>query len=275
MTAASLVTGPEVGDAPASLVHVLHSEWTKLRSVRSTAWTLLALFVVTVGFGVLISWLTSHYWSQASLSDKLNFDPTSTSLSGLAFGQLAIAVLGAMMISSEYSTGGIRTSLTAVPNRMRLLGGKAGVFLVTAFVAGLITSFVAFFAGQAFFAAPGGPMSASLSDPAVLRAVFGGALYITASGLFGLSCGVLLRHTAGAITVAVAFLFVIPIVLAAIPGGIGKGIQRYFTSNAGQQISYVHQHGNYLTPWVGFGIFCLWFAVPLAVGAWLMQRRDA
>lgn len=275
MTATTAPAGPDVGTAPASLAHALQSEWTKLRSVRSTAWTLLALFVITVGFGILTSWLTSHYWSKASPADKFNFDPTSTSLAGLAFGQLAIAVLGVMVITSEYSTGGIRTTLVAVPSRMRLLAAKIGVFLVAAFVAGVITSFVAFFAGQAFFAGAGGPVGASLSQPGVLRGVFGGALYITASGMFGLAIGVLLRHTAGAITVAVAFLFVIPIVLAAIPGSAGKAIQRYFTSNAGQQIGYVHQHGNYLTPWVGFGVFCLWFIVPLIVGAYLMRRRDA
>ncbi|MGH3261820.1 MAG: ABC transporter permease [Trebonia sp.] len=275
MSTATVAAGPQVGNAPASLGHVLHSEWTKLRSVRSTIWALAGLFVVTVGFGVLTSWLTAHYWTKASAADRLRFDPTSTSLAGLAFGQLAIAVLGVMVISAEYSTGGIRTSLTAVPSRIRLLAAKTGVFLVVAFVAGVITSFVAFYAGQAFFAGAGGPASASLADPGVLRAVFGGALYITASGLLGLACGVLLRHTAGAITVAVAFLFVIPIVLAAVPGDIGKAIQRYFTSNAGQQIVYVHQQGNYLTPWVGFGIFCLWFAVPLAAGAWLMHRRDS
>lgn len=257
----------------ASLSHVVQSEWTKLRSVRSTGWTLLVTVAVTVGIGILACWGTNHAWNQASLSDRITFDPVATSLSGLGLGQLAMAVLGVLVISSEYSTGGIRTSLTAVPNRMRLLTGKTLVFLAVAFVTAVITAFVSFYAGQPWFAKRG--IGVALSDDQVLRAVIGGALYLTVSGLFGLACGVLLRHTAGAITIAVAFLFVLPLVLLAIPGSIGDAIQRYFTSNAGQQVASIKQNGNYLTPWVGFWVFLAWAVVPLAVGAWLMQRRDA
>lgn len=257
----------------ANLAHVIRSEWTKLRSVRSTGWTLLVMVAVTVGLGILACWGTNHAWPETDITQRLQFDPVGTSLSGLAFGQLAIAVLGVLVITSEYSTGGIRTSLTAVPNRMRLLAGKVAVLLAVAVVSGVITAFVSFYAGQPWFAERG--IGAALGDPHVLRAVIGGALYLIASAMFGLACGVLLRHSAGAITVAVAFLFVLPLVLLAIPGSVGDAIQRYFTSNAGQQIVSINQHGNYLTPWVGFGVYCLWFAVPLGVGAWLMQRRDA
>lgn len=266
-------TVPQPAGRRATLPHVLRSEWTKLRSVRSTGWTLLAQLAVTVGIGILASWGTNHSWPQADAGARADFDPVSTSLSGLALGQLAMAVLGVLVISSEYSTGGIRTSLVAVPNRMRLLAGKAGVFVAVSFVTGLVTGFVAFYAGQPWFSERG--IGASLGDPGVLRAVIGAALYLTASGLFGLAVGVLLRHTAGAITVAVAFLFVLPLVLLAVPGSVGAALQRYFTSNAGQQITSVHQSGNYLSPWVGFGVYCAWFAVPLAAGAYLMHRRDA
>jgi hypothetical protein len=257
----------------ASLAHVVSSEWTKLRSVRSTGWTLLVTVAVTVGIGILACWGTNHAWSQASLADRLHFDPVATSLSGLGLGQLAMAVLGVLVISSEYSTGGIRTTLTAVPNRMLLLAGKTLVFLAVAFVTAIVTVFVSFYAGQPWFAERG--IGAAIGDPHVLRGVIGGALYLTISGLFGLACGVLLRHTAGAITIAVAFLFVLPLVLLAIPGTVGDAIQRYFTSNAGQQIVAIKQNGNYLTPWIGFWVFLAWAVVPLAVGAWLMQRRDA
>lgn len=256
-----------------TLGHVLHSEWTKLRSVRSTPWTLLVAVVLTVGIGVLASWGTNHAWPDMSAKDRATFDPVATSLSGLAFGQLAIAVLGVLVISAEYSTGGIRASLTAVPDRLRLLAGKVGVFTVVAFVTGIVIAFAAFYAGQPWFSKRG--IGVSLGDPHVLRAVIGGALYLTASGLFGLAIGVLLRHSAGSITVAVAFLFVLPLVLLAIPGSVGDAIQRYFTSNAGQQIVSTRQSGNHLGPWVGFGVYCLWFLVPLLVGAWLLRRRDA
>ena len=256
-----------------TLPRVMRSEWTKLFSVRSTAWTLLALVAATIGLGILACWGTNHAWPQSSPGDRLNFDPVSTSMSGLALGQLAIAVLGVMVISAEYSTGGVRVTFTTVPNRMRVLTAKALVFTGVSLVVGLATAFGAFYAGQVWFSKRG--IGASLGDPGVLRAVIGGGLYVAASGLFGLAMGMLLRRTAGAVTAAVALLLVVPPLTNILPGGWGDAVVRYFTSNAGQQISYVHQNGNYLSPWVGFGVYCLWWIVPLAFGAWLVQRRDA
>jgi len=264
---------PEPAGSGSTLSHVMRSEWTKLFSVRSTGWTLLALVAATVGLGILASWGTNHSWNHMSASDRASFDATGTSLSGLALGQLAIAVLGVLIVSSEYSTGGIRTTFTTVPNRMRLLAGKTIVFTAVALVAGWIASFAAFFAGQPWFSERG--IGASLSDPGVLRGVIGGGLYLGASGLFGLAMGLLLRRTAGAITVAIAALLVLPGLTNLLPGAWGNAVVRYFLSNAGQQIAFVHQSGNHLTPWVGFGVYCLWFAIPLVVGAWLMHHRDA
>lgn len=259
-------------DLGPTLPRVMRSEWTKLFSVRSTGWTLLALVVATIGLGVLASWGTNHGWPQMSAAERAQFDPTSTSLSGLALGQLAIAVLGAMVVSAEYSTGGIRATFTTVPNRLRVLAAKAIVFTAVALVVGLVTCFIAFYAGQPWFSQRG--LGASIGDPGVLRAVIGGGLYVAASGLFGMAMGALLRRTPGAVTAAIAALLVLPGLTHVLPGGWGDAVARYFTSNAGQQIAYVHQSGNYLTPWVGFGVYCLWWAVPLAVGAWLMRRRD-
>jgi ABC-type transport system involved in multi-copper enzyme maturation permease subunit len=277
MTAAAATASPQHRELPtkpgSTLPRVMRAEWTKLFSVRSTGWTLLALVAATIGLGVLASWGTNHGWPQMSAADRAKFDPVSTSMSGLALGQLAIAVLGVMVISSEYSTGGIRVSLTTVPRRMRLLTAKALVFTGVAFVVGLATSFGAFYAGQPWFSERG--IGASLGDPGVLRAVIGGGLYVAASGLFGLAMGALLRRTAGAVTAAVALLLVVPPLMNLLPGAWGDAVVRYFSSNAGQQISYTHQSGNYLTPWVGFGVYCLWWIVPLAIGAWLMERRDA
>jgi len=277
MTAAAATASPQHRELPtkpgSTLPRVMRAEWTKLFSVRSTGWTLLALVAATIGLGVLASWGTNHGWPQMSAADRAKFDPVSTSMSGLALGQLAIAVLGVMVISSEYSTGGIRVSLTTVPRRMRLLTAKALVFTGVAFVVGLATSFGAFYAGQPWFSERG--IGASLGDPGVLRAVIGGGLYVAASGLFGLAMGALLRRTAGAVTAAVALLLVVPPLMNLLPGAWGDAVVRYFSSNAGQQISYTHQSGNYLTPWVGFGVYCLWWAIPLAFGAWLMQQRDA
>lgn len=263
----------EPAGSGSTLPHVMRSEWTKLFSVRSTGWTLLAMVAATVGLGILASWGTNHSWNHMSASERASFDPTGTSLSGLALGQLAIAVLGVLIVSSEYSTGGIRTTFTTVPNRMRVLAGKTIVFTAVALVTGWVASFAAFFAGQPWFSERG--IGASLGDPGVLRGVIGGGLYLGASGLFGVAMGLLLRRSAGAITVAIAALLVLPGLTNLLPGAWGNAVVRYFLSNAGQQIAFVHQSGNHLTPWVGFGVYCLWFVVPLAIGAWLMHHRDA
>ncbi len=255
-----------------SFGNVFRSEWTKLSSVRSTGWALLILFLVSVGFGTLSCQAANSSWPNMDAQVRRTFDPVGTSLSGLEMAQLVIVVLGALVITSEYSSGSIRTSLAAVPRRMRLLAGKIGVFLVIALVSGLISSFVAFFLGQSLMTHPG--MAASITDPGVLRAVIGGGLYLAGSGLFGLAIGLLVRHTAGAITTAVAFQLVLPF-MPLVLGKSGKTVDRYLTSNAGKAIYATQQTGSHLTPWVGFGVFCLWFAVPLAIGAYLMQRRDA
>lgn len=257
----------------ASLPAVLRSEWTKLVSVRSTVWTMVAMVVTTIGFGVLISWATEANWTKVEARQRAVFDATATSLTGLAFGQLAIAVLGVMVISTEYSTGGIRTSLTAVPRRLRLLGAKALVLAAVSLVVGTVTCFVAFFLGQLLLTRVG--IEAHLGDPQVLRAVFGGGLYLAGSAMFGLALGALLRHTAAAITIAVGALLVVPPFTRLLPGDWGRAVERFFTSNAGQQITYVTQDVNTLRPWAGYAVFCLWWLLTLAVAAWLLQRRDA
>lgn len=257
----------------ASLVHVLRSEWTKFWSVRSTMWTLVLLVVLTVGFGALFTWGTETTWQQQPEEARAAFDAASISLAGLVFAQLAAAVLGVLVISSEYSTGGIRTSLTAVPKRLRLLTAKAIVLGVVTLVVGTVTSFIAFFVGQSILAQA--DLQTDLGQPEVLRAVFGGGLYVFATAMFGFALGTLLRHTAGAVTLAVALLLVLPPFTGLLPGDWGSAVSRYFTSNAGQQITYVHQSGESLSPWAGYAVFTAWWIVILAAAAWLMQRRDA
>lgn len=256
-----------------NIVNVVRSEWTKVRSVRSTLWTLLLTFLLTVGLSALICWGTESQYNKIPPGQRAQIDPASTSLSGLVFGQLAMAVLGVLFISSEYSTGGIRTTLTAVPQRLRVLTAKAIVLAVTAFVVGTITSFVSFYVGQAFFARIG--LESHLSDPGVMRAVIGGGLYLLASAMFGFALGALLRHSAGAITVAVALLLVVPPLTQLLPGDWGSWISRYFTSNAGQQITALVQQDNALSPWAGYAVFTLWWVMILVVAGVLMSRRDA
>jgi ABC-2 type transport system permease protein len=268
---------PSASDVPAggaTFSRVVRSEWTKFWSLRSTMWTLLATFAVTVGFSALIAWGTSTNIDQLSPQDRANFDPTNNSLAGLAFGQLAIAVLGVMVISGEYSTGGIKATFTAVPQRMKVLLGKAVVLAVVSLAIGLVTSFAAFYVGQLFFARQ--HLEAHLGDPHVLRAVIGGGLYVLGSAMFGYALGALLRHTAGGITAAVALLLVIPPLTQLLPGSWGDTITKYFTSNAGQRITEViRADTKFLTAWPGYAVFTIEWLIVLVVAAVLMRRRDA
>ncbi|HEY5335526.1 MAG TPA: hypothetical protein VIJ71_05835 [Mycobacteriales bacterium] len=252
---------------------VLRSEFTKMISLRSTRWTLLALVVATVGFGALFTWGASDHFSQSSLSEQIHFDPVAISLSGIAFGQLAIAVLAVLTISSEYANGAIRATFTAVPRRGLVLAAKGALVALAGLIFGLVSSFAAFFVAQPIFGHYG--FHPSIGDPGVLRAIIGGGLYVAASGLFGFGLGAMLRRTAPAITLAVALLLVAPGLTNLLPGAWGNVIYRYFTSNAGQQISFTVQQSNSLGPWSGFAAYCVWWIVFVAAAYVLVQRRDA
>ena len=275
----SSATAVQPGTAPArpkgraTLLHVIRSEWTKLWSVRSTMWTLIALFLLVVGFGVLISWGTESNLNQMPPDQRASFDPTGISLTGIFFGQLALAVLGAMVITAEYSTGGIRTTLSAVPKRLRMLAAKALVLAVVAWVVGTVVSFVAFFAGQAFLDKAN--VGTTLSEPGVLRAVMGGGLYLLGSAMFGFALGALLRHTPAAITMVVALLLIVPPFMQLLPGEWGKTVNQWFTANAGSQITFVNPQANSLGPWQGYAVFTAYWVLILAVAAFLLERRDA
>jgi ABC-2 type transport system permease protein len=256
-----------------SFAHVLRSEWTKLWSVRSTMWTLLSLVVVTIGFSVLSAWGQSTHLSSMSPSDFAQLDVTEQSLVGLILGQLAIAVLGALVVTGEYSTGGIKATFTAVPNRMRVLAAKGVVFGVVATVTGIITAFGSFFLCRPFWAHQ--HLAVGLGHPGVVRALIGAGLYVLASGMFGFALGTVFRHSAGSITAAVGLLFIVPLITNALPGRIGHDINRYFTDNAGHHVfDVVHVPGD-LSPWAGYLTITIWWVVPLIVGAWLMRTRDA
>jgi ABC-2 type transport system permease protein len=257
----------------ATLSRVTRSEWTKFWSLRSTWWTLLIAFVVTIGFATLIAWGEVSTLAHMDAQQRATLDVTNLAIAGIGFGQLAMAVLGALVVTSEYSTGGIRTTLVAVPNRMRVLLAKILVFGLVAWVVGTVAAFVSFFVAMAFWSPH--HLAASLSTPAVLRAVFGGGLIALASGLLGLALGALIRHTAGSITAAVALLFVVPPLTNLLPGSWGKAISIRFTINAGQRITEVIHSPGQLHPWPGY----LWMLgeclVLLIIGAWLMRQRDA
>ena len=253
--------------------HVLRAEWTKFWSVRSTMWTFVSLVIVTIGISALLCLAVAANWKDIKPADRATIEPVSQSLSGIFLGQVAIIVLGALTISSEYSTGGIRTTLTAVPQRLRLLGAKALVLAVIAFAAGLVTMFPSFLLGQWVLSTAHAGIERSLGDPGVLRAVVGGALYVAACGLLGFALGGLLRHTAGAITSAIGIVFILPIVGNFLPGSWGDNVSKVL--NAGGSIMNARPVQGQLGAWTGYAVFSLWWIVLLALAGVLIRRRDA
>ncbi len=255
--------------------HLMLSEWTKLRSVRSTLWSLALLFLLTVGFTALLMALTVSQWNKARGGHaEIIADPVSSILgAGNEFGQLAICVLGVLVMTAEYSTGVIRASLLAVPRRIPMLAAKVAVFAVLVFIVGEIVSFVSFFVGAAILHSH---VQVALSDPGVTRAVFGEGLYLTVLGLFAMAIGGLVRHTAGGITGVIGFVLVLAPLSQLLPGNYGTYTHAYLPSTAGRLIAQaVAQPGAVLSPWEGFGIFCAWTAALLIGAGYVLYRRDA
>ncbi len=277
MTATTIPTSTPTADAVPSTMRVftanVRAEWTKLRSVRSTVWTLLATVGLAVGFGALIGASQMSSWDDLDPAERLRFDPTSFSLSGLFLAQLAVGVLGVLIVTSEYATGQIRATFGATPQRLTVLAAKATSFTGVVLLTGLLASFSAFFVGQAIFASKG--LDASIGDPGVLRAVFGGALYLTGIGLLGVGVGTLLRRTAGATAGLVGLLFIVPIVTGFLPSSFQETIGKYLPAQAGMAIFNVVPDPRALTPWVGFVVLLAYGAIALAAGAATVIRRDA
>lgn len=254
---------------------LLLAEWTKIRSVRSTVWSLFLLVVLTVGFTTLFMGLIAARWNDPrGGAVAIAADPVSAILgSGNQFGQLTICVLGVLVMSTEYSTGVIRASLLAVPRRIPMLAAKAVVFAALVFVVGEIASFASFFIGQAILHSH---VPVSLSSPDVTRAVIGQGLYLTVLGLFAMGIGGLVRHTAGAITGVIGFVLILEPLSQLLPGDTGTYVHAYLPSVAGHQIAQgVQPPGSVLSPWQGFGVFCAWTAALLIAAGYVLHRRDA
>src|SRR5262245_13675134 len=276
MTEAVATTRVDPGEKRQGFGHLLLSEWTKLRSVRSTVWSLIILVVLTLGFTALFTWLTVMSWDQTNASDRATIiaDPTSQILgSGFFLSQLAICVLGVMVIASEYSTGMIRASLLAVPKRWPMLAAKCVVFGGLVLVLGVAVSFGSFFIGAPILHSKA---PVSISDPGVLRAVIGGGLYLAMLGLFALAIGAIVRHTAAAITGVIGFVLVLAPLAQLLPGSIGDHIHAYLPTEAGHLIGQATQApDDLLSPWEGYGVFAIWTIGLLAIATFLLQRRDA
>jgi ABC-2 type transport system permease protein len=274
----------------AGFAGTLRSEFTKIRSVRSTYWTLLAVVIVCVGIGALFSWgqterllAVTHDASRfrgrspAAVAADIRANAASTSLFGLLIGQLIIMVLGALTITSEFSTGMIRTSLTTMPRRVTLFAAKGTVFGTVALVIGLVTSFLSFFAGQAILSTQN--VGTTLGRPDVLRTVIGGGLFLAVCGMLSFGIGALLRHSAGAIATGIGLMFVLWILSGFLPGppsSWAADIDKWIPFNAGSGLWEQQANGvNPFSPWTGFAVFCGYAAAAIIAGLIFFRQRDA
>jgi ABC-2 type transport system permease protein len=273
LTASQERPAPRVGFG-----HLMLAEWTKIRSVRSTVWSLAIFVVGTIGLTALFCWLTVHAIQTGRAprrSADLLGDPVTFILqTGIGFGQLAICVLGALTMTTEYSTGVIRASLLAVPKRLPVLAAKCAVFAGLIFVIAEIVVFLSFFVGKAIIHPV---VDVSLSQPNVARAVVGAGLYLTVLGLFALAIGSLIRHSAGAIATVIGLVLVVGPLLGLLDSyDWGKHVHDWFPTVAGGFVrNVVPASDQVLSPWEGFAVFCGWTALLLAGGAYLLKRRDA
>ncbi len=226
---------------------VLLSEFTKFRSLRSTMYTLLTAVALMIGIGALFSAVTASQYHTFSAADRAAFNPAATSLQGTVFAVVAFGVLGVLLMSGEYTTGMIRSSLAAVPRRLPVLWGKLAVFAGTIFSVSLVASFISFFLGQALLS--GHHLGVAITTPGALRSVIGAALYVT---------------------------FVVPPLAGLLPASVSNHLTPYLPSNAGGVLwsgaANVH---NALAPWTGFALLCGYAVVLIAAAAWRLRRADA
>lgn len=248
------------------------SEWTKLRSVRSTRWSLLVAILLIVGIGILVCVVFNSKWPRLGAEERNHFHPLRVNLAGVEFAQLAFGVLGVLAITAEYSTGMIRATFSAVPKRLPVLWAKALVFGAVAFAVSLPAVIVVFFAGQAILS--GQHIDIALSHPGVLRALVGAALFMTVMGLFGLGLGAVFRSTPAGISALAAIVFVLPPIIGLLPTNVTSSIDPYLPSSAGGAVWTINPDPHTLAPWAGFAVFCAYAAIALAIAAMLMRWRD-
>ena len=249
-----------------TLPRLITSEWTKLRSVRSTVWSLLVAVVFIVGLSVLVPEVRMHHLRPGERIDN----PLELTLAGVQIAQLAVGVLGVLAITGEYATGMIRASMAAAPRRLPVLWAKLIVYGATVLALTVPAAFIAFFIGHAILQPHG--EAVALGAHGVVRAVVGAGLYLTVIGLFGLSLGAIVRNTAGGIASFAAVMFVLPPLMNVLPTSWNNAISPYLPLQAGERV--LQLQGGTLSPWQGFAVLCGYAVAAAVVAAVLLRRRD-
>jgi len=267
MTTATLTRSATTTSGGYGFRSVAQMEWLKLRSVRSTAWVLLVFAAGLIGLAILV--MAHQHWATMSPADRASFDPTNNSYAGLAIGQLAFGVLGALVITTEFSSGMIRATLAAVPNRPLLLAAKAAVLAAVTLAVGEILA-----VGELVLRSPA--PHATLGQPGVLRAVLMAGAYPALIALIALGLGAVIRHTAGAISAVVGVLFVLPLIVVPLGTSIQNSVGQFMPMLiAENSLTAVKPVAHSLSPGVGFGMLCCYAVAALAAGTWALARRDA
>jgi ABC-2 type transport system permease protein len=250
-------------------------EWLKLRTLRTPAWITLVIVVAVIGTGIAVLSYYPGHWLHMSAASRAGFDPTNQGYAGMGVAQLAIGVAGVLIISGEYSSGSIRSTLAAIPDRRLLLAAKAAVFGAAALLVGEFTALAAFLINQYVVLTAPAP-HASLGQPGVLRAVLMIGAYLALVGLLGLGLGAIIRHTAGAIAALVGFVLAVPLVLQAFPAGIKTAVTPYLPMIiAENSLAAVKPVADSLGAWPGLALLCGYAAAALLAGGWVLARRDA
>lgn len=252
--------------------HTVAAEWVKFTTVRSTLWVLLITGLLVVGIGALVAAAVTASFDDQVGQFQAAFDPTQTSLAGTSLAQIAIGVLGILMVTSEYSTGTMSNTFTATPRRLRNFVAKGVVFAPVVLVSSFAFCLAAFFVGQALFSSK--DLGIGIGEPGVLRAVVGAAVYLMMVGLVGIATGLLLRSAAASITALTVTFFVLPILGLVVPSA-WRWVLKYLPSNAGNAMMAVRHSPEMLSPVAGFVVLGVYAAVLFIVAGARVVRRDA
>jgi len=258
---------------PTRARNMLASEWIKLRSVRSTYLVLLFAAAAAVGIGYLVAHADATHWATMTAAKKAAFDPVSDSFAGLGLTQLAFGALGVLVISSEYGTGLIRTTFAAAPQRRAVIAAKAAVVGVVTLLAGELIAFATFFTGQWALAAQ--HLNVTLAHPGALRGVLAAGFYLAVMAWVGLGLGAVIRHTAGAITVMTAVVFLLPTIIHALPAPWDTRIGRLTLDGGAQQMIAQHPHAGYFSAGPSSLVVATYAVAAIASAALVITHRDA
>jgi hypothetical protein len=258
------------------LASFARAEWIKLRTVRSTTYSLVVAAVISLGVSALACQRLVAELGGAGAQQRFDLlhgeDFASRALIGNAIAQLAIGALGVLVVTSEFGTGMVRASLCAMPQRVRWIAAKLAVFGVVALVVGQVLTLSSFSLGQAILSIQ--HVGLSLSDPGALRAVIATGLYLALIGLAGAAFGLIVRHTAGALVSLIGMLFILPAVTNAFSEPLQGQIMRFLPENIGEQSATITRLPDHFAPWAGIGLMAAYVAVLLTIGCVLLQRRD-